>query len=386
MRLLPLFVFWCLWFLNFSTRTIFSPVLPLIEDSLSLSHGAAGGLFTSLSLGYSLSLLIAGRFASVWGYKRTFLTGYIGTAFVLLGFEWIESYKAFHFLFFLLGVCSGTYLPSILPIITQTYEHRHWSKAIGLHESAPSLSIFFIPILVPLGLHYFHWKSLLLILGVVPLLFFIPFWKVSVEPKHERVYQGSLYVNLFRNGTVWVMGLLWIFSAASSLGLYSILPLYLIKERGMDFGFANTLLGISRVAGVIVPVSIGFMTDRYGFQVILRWSIFATGLSTIALALSPTLPLVLVTLILQALFSLAFFPVAFIAISKFTPISERSMTLGFIIAIGVIFGTGGSPFILGMVADHLNFKVGILGLGVLTALSSLMVRFLGDGQGDIKRA
>ena len=62
------------------------------------------------------------------------------------------------------------------------------------------------------------------------------------------------------------------------------------------------------------------------------------------------------------------------------------MTLGFIIAIGVIFGTGGSPFILGMVADHLNFKVGILGLGVLTALSSLMVRFLGDGQGDIKRA
>jgi MFS family permease len=149
----------------------------------------------------------------------------------------------------------------------------------------------------------------------------------------------------------------------------------------MDFGFANTLLGISRVAGVIVPVSIGFMTDRYGFRVILKWSIFATGLSTIALALSPTLPLVLVTLTLQALFSLAFFPVAFITISKFTPISERSMTIGFIIAIGVIFGTGGSPFILGMVADHLNFKVGILGLGVLTALSSLMVRFLGEGQG-----
>jgi hypothetical protein len=46
----------------------------------------------------------------------------------------------------------------------------------------------------------------------------------------------------------------------------------------------------------------------------------------------------------------------------------------------VIFGTGGSPFILGLVADHLNFKVGILGLGVLTALSSLMVRFLGEGQ------
>ena len=70
MKLLPLFIFWCLWFLNFSTRTVFSPILPLIEDHLSLSHGEAGGFFSSLSIGYGLTLLIAGRFASVWGYKR----------------------------------------------------------------------------------------------------------------------------------------------------------------------------------------------------------------------------------------------------------------------------------------------------------------------------
>ena len=378
MKFLPLFIFWCLWFLNFSTRTVFSPILPLIEDSLSLSHGAAGGLFTSLSIGFSLTLLITGRFASDWGYKRMVVNGFICVCLVLFGLQWTESYKAFHLLFFLLGVSSGTYLPSIIPIITETYDPKHWGKAIGLHDSAASLSIFSIPILLPLGLYYFHWKSLLLILGIVPLLFFIPFWKVSVEPKHERIYQRGLYADLFRNRTVWIMGLLWIFSAASSLGIYSILPLYLIKERGMDFGFANTLLGISRAAGVIVPVTIGFLTDRYGFKFILRWSIFATGLSTIGLALSSTLPSILITLILQALLSLAFFPVAFMAISKLTSASERSLAIGFIIAIGVIFGTGGAPFILGLVADHLSFKVGILGLGILTTLSSLMVRFLRD--------
>lgn len=378
MRLLPLFIFWCLWFLNFSTRTIFSPLLPLIEDSLSISHGEAGGLYVSLSIGYALTLILTGRFASAWGYKRMVVIGFICIGLVLFGLQWAESYIAFHLLFFLLGVSSGTYLPSILPIITQTYEHRHWGKAIGLHDSAASFSIFSIPILVPLGILYFPWKNLLFILGIVPLLFLIPFWKVSVEPKQERVHQKSLYVDLFRKKTVWIMGLLWIFSAASGLGIYSILPLYLIKERGMDFGFANTLLGISRAAGVIVPVTIGFMTDRFGFQVILKWSIFVTGLSTIGLALSSTLPLILITLILQALFSLAFFPVAFIAISKLTSISERSMAIGFIIAIGMIFGTGGGPFTLGLVADHLSFKVGILGLGVLTALSALMVRLLRD--------
>jgi NNP family nitrate/nitrite transporter-like MFS transporter len=378
MKLLPLFVFWCLWFLNFSNRTIFSPILPLIEDSLQISHGEAGGLFTSLSVGFSLSLFITGRFASEWGYKRMVVIGFVCIGLALFGLQWAENYMVFHILFFLLGVSSGPYLPAILPIITQTYERQHWGKAIGLHDSASSLSIFIIPILVPLGLHYFHWKSLLLILGIAPLLFFIPFWKVSVEPNHERVHQRGLYTDLVRKKTVWIMGLLWIFSAASALGIYSILPLYLIKEKGMDFGFANTLLGISRAAGAIVPLTMGFMTDRFGFRVILKWSIFATGLSTVCLALSSALPLILVTLVLQALFSLAFFPVAFVAISKLTPIAERSMTIGFIIAIGVIFGIGGGPFILGLVADHLSFKVGIFGLGVLTALSSQLVRYLKD--------
>ncbi|NWG03659.1 MAG: MFS transporter [Syntrophaceae bacterium] len=380
MKLLPLFIFWCLWFLNFSTRTILSPILPLIEDSLSLSHEAAGGLFTSLSIGFSLTLFLTGRFVSNWGYKRTVAIGFICIGLVLFSLQWAESYVAFHLLLFFLGSATGTYIPSILPIITETYDSKHWGKAIGFHDSAASLSIFSIPILVTLGLRYFPWKELLLILGTVPLLVLIPFWRVSIEPKHEKVYQRSQFTNLFGNKTVWIMGLLWIFSAASSLGIYSILPLYLIKERGMDFGFANTLLGISRAAGVIVPLTIGFITDRYGFRIILKWSIFATGLSTIGLALSSTLLLILITLILQALLSLAFFPVAFMAISKLTPVSERSMTIGFIIAIGVIFGTGGSPFVLGIVADHLNFRIGILGLGVLTALSSLMVRFLNDDE------
>jgi fucose permease len=56
------------------------------------------------------------------------------------------------------------------------------------------------------------------------------------------------------------------------------------------------------------------------------------------------------------------------------------MATGVIISIGMIFGVGLVPFLLGLIADHLNFQFGILGLGVLTALSSLMVRFIRDGE------
>jgi len=377
MKFLPLFIFFGLWFLNFSTRAIFSPLLPLIEDSLSISHGEAGGLFTSLAIGYSLTLLLAGRFASVWGYKRTVVAGFIGIGLVFLGLPWAESYLTFHILFFLLGIATGTYIPSILPIITETYESRHWGKALGIHDSAASLSIFSIPILVALGLHFLSWRTILLLLGAASLLLPICFWKVSTEPKHETSQQGGPVTDLFKSRPIWIIGLLWIFAAASSLGLYSILPLYLIRERGIDFDFANTLFGISRVGGVFVSVFIGFLIDRYGYRFMLMFCLVTTGLSTIGLALSSTLPMIMVTLILQATLSVGFFPAGLAALSNLTFLSGRSMAIGVAVSIGMIFGNGGAPVLLGLIADHFSFQVGILWLGILTTFSSLGVRFLG---------
>ncbi len=376
MRILPLFIFWCLWYLNFSTRTIFSPILPLIEDSLLLSHGKVGGLFISLSVGYSLTLLATGRLTLAWGYKRTVAIGFLGVSLVFFGFQFAESYVSFHLLFFLLGIATGTYIPSILPIITETYEFRNWGKAIGLHDSAASFSIFSIPILMVYGLQFFSYKIPLLLLGIVSLIFPLFFWKVSVEPKKEPPQKGESYTGLFKKRTIWIMILFWILSSASSMGVYSILPLYLIKERGIDFELANQLLGISRAGGMAVPILIGFLVDRYGYRTILFLSLLMTGLSTIALSLSSPLSLIFISLTLQAVLSLGFFPVALATISKLAPLSSRSMVLGVIMSVGVGFGMGVTPFLLGLTADHFNFRVGIFWLGVLTSLSSLSVHLL----------
>jgi NNP family nitrate/nitrite transporter-like MFS transporter len=376
MRILPLFVFWCLWYLNFSTRTIFSPILPLIEDSLLLSHGKASGLFISLSVGYSLSLLATGRLTLAWGYRKTVAIGFWGVSLVFFGFQFAESYVSFHLLFFLLGIATGTYIPSILPIITETYESRNWGKTIGLHDSAASFSIFSIPILMAYGLQFSSYKTPLLLLGIVSLIFPLFFWKVSAEPKKEPLQKGESYTSLFKKRTIWIMILFWILSSGSSMGVYSILPLYLIKERRIDFDLANNLLGISRAGGMAVPILIGFLVDRYGYRTILFLSLLMTGLSTIALSLSSPLSLIFISLTLQAVLSLGFFPVALATISKLAPLSSRSMVLGVIMSVGVGFGMGVTPFLLGLTADHFNFRVGIFWLGVLTSLSSFSVHFL----------
>lgn len=376
MRLLPLFVFWCLWFLNFSSRTCFSPLLPLIEDSLLLSHGQAGGLFTSYAFGYGLALLVTGRFVSIWGYRRTVVVGFLGLASLLVFLQWTESYFVFHLVMFGLGLSAGTYMPSILAIITEAYDPKDWGKAIGIHDSAASFSIFSMPVLVTLGLGFLPWRSLLLFLAGGCLFLPFLFWKVSKEPRGDSRKGAVRYRDILTKRTTWIIGLLWVFSAACNMGVYSILPLYLIKERGMDFVLANTFFGISRAGGIFVSILAGVLTDRFGYLRMLRWSLATTGLSTIGLALSSNPTQILIALIFQATCSLAFFPVGLAAISRLTPLAERSLTLAIGIAMGMVFGTGGSPFVLGLVADHMSFQIGILFLGILTTLCVFSIRFL----------
>ena len=186
----------------------------------------------------------------------------------------------------------------------------------------------------------------------------------------------SRYIDLFTRKALWIITLLWIFASASYNGIYFILPLYLIKERGIDFGYANTLLGISRIGGIFVSILSGFLADRYGYRRILMLSLCAAGLSTIGLSLASNLPQILIALILQATLSLAFFPVGFSLVSKLTPLQERSVAIGVVLSIVAIFGTGTTPFLLGLTADHFSFQIGIFWLGILTTLSSLLVMFL----------
>jgi MFS family permease len=371
MRILPLFIFWSLWFLNFSTRTAFSPILPQIEDSLRLSHGAAAGLYSSYAIGYGLTLFLAGRFASALGYKRMVAAGFGGMCLVLLGFQAAGSYGALHGLFLLLGVTTGTYLPSILPILTATYPPGLWGKVIGWHESAAGLAICSTPVLVSFGLRFLTWREVLLVLAAFAVLLPIVFWRVAAEPPGDPGAPRPSISGLLGKREIWAMAFLWAIASASGMGVYSILPLYLVKERGIEFHFANILFGVSRIDGIVLPVVMGGFVDRYGYRIMIFLSLLVTGLSTVGLAMATSLPFITVVLVIQATVSVAFFPVGLAAISKLTSPRERSLAAGMIISAGVVLGLGITPFVLGWIADHLHFQAGILGLGIAVTFSSL---------------
>jgi NNP family nitrate/nitrite transporter-like MFS transporter len=371
MKIFLLFIFWSLWFLNFSTRTVLSPLLPLIEEELAITHALAGSLFFYLSVGFTISVFMAGWISKYIGYKRSIIASFLALVLALIGFRFAETYYYFAAVSFFVGLTSGIYFPCAIPLITSSFSRENWGKAIAFHETAASSSFLAIPILVAIALRFCHWKTCFIMLSGVCLIAIIFFWMLAPDPRPKKERRSSYSTVLLRKD-FWLVNIIWTINVMATYGIYSITPLFLVTERGLPLELANTIFGVSRIGGLLATILIGFVLDRYPVRKILLIILLITGLSTIGVALAQVFWLLVGMLIIQATVSVAFFPSAIMAISKITRLEERSTFMGITVAIASIWGVGIAPFGLGAVADTWNFQIGILVLGVLSTLSCVL--------------
>ncbi len=366
-------LFWSLWYVNFSYRTVISPLLPIIEDEFAISHAVAGSIFSFLSVGYTITLLLSGVLSPRIGYKRSIILGFLILMTSQFFLRYSTTYTSLAVASLFIGLGAGIYLPSAIPLITAVFGRNHWGKAIAFHETAASFSVFSIPLLTAIALRFLNWRTIFFILSAAGLIVCVFFFIFSPDPSPQKGKRVRFSSVLYRRD-FWVMSILWVFTSSCALGLYNVIPLFLVKENGMHLETANTIFGFSRIGGFFVAITSGFLVDRYGAKKILFLVILFTGLSTMGLALARTIPFLVVMLFVQATIYPAFFPVALVAISSLTDFNERSIFTGTTIAIGVIFGMGLTPVILGAVADVWNFKVGIFALGALTTVSCISLK------------
>ena len=375
MNILFLLLFWSLWFLNFSTRTVLSPLLPIFEQELHITHALAGSIFLFLAVGYTSSLLVSNWITPRIGFKKSIAIGFIVLIGALLCLVFTGTYWGLGVVAFLLGFGGGLYLPCALPLLTTTIHPDKWGKAIAFHETAASFSILAIPLLAAAALRFLHWKSLVVVLSGLCLAVTVVFLIRSPDPR-PKVEEKSPFSKVLRRRDFWVMGTLWGFAAAGGLGLYNLIPLFLVNEKGISIEVANTIFGLTRIGGLVVTFLAGFLIDRIGVKRVLLLSLLASGFSTTGVALADSFPLLVTMLVLQATFMPIFFPAGLVTISKLTTFSDRSAFAGAVVAFGVVFGTGIAPTLLGAVADVWSFQMGMMVQGLLTMGICFLVKFL----------
>ena len=371
-----LFLLWSLWFFNFSGRIIFSPILPLIEDEFMVTHARATSIFIFQSIGYAFAMTLSGFYSGRVGFKRSIVFSFAILACVCFCVPFVKAFSVFYLIVFVNGFSAGIYMPAIMPLIREHFVERNWGKAISIYDSAASISIFTVPFIVLFLLHYFHWRGIFGILGVALLMIAILFSLKGEELKINEPHR-TVFKDLITRKSLWVMVTIMSVVMGANMGIYYILPLYLTKELSLGIGYANGLLGISRLGGIGVAILCGFLVDRFNLRKIMFILMIISGVLTILLGMAST-ALIGIMLFLQAIFITGIMPIAFVCMARLFDRETMSMAIGLIVPLGTLFGTGLIPYLLGLSGDLLSFRFGIIVLGILLTLISWLALSLRD--------
>jgi NNP family nitrate/nitrite transporter-like MFS transporter len=363
--LTPLLMLLAIFYLSFVARIILAPLLPLIEKDLGIGHGEAGSFFLFIASGYAVGLFLSG-FVSAWlNHRRTILLTALMVGAAVLIVSGSTSIAGMRTGLVLAGVFAGFYIPSGIATLTNLTAREHWGKVMAIHELAPNLAFITAPMLSEALLKFFPWRGALAVLGVCSILMGGLF--AFAGPGNERGEAPRLQSiqKIVVTPSFWLMVAFFSVSIGSSMGLYAMMPLFLVSEIGFERGWANTLIGLSRVFGIVVLFSSGWITDRWGPQKAMGIFLGTTGFFTLLLGLLPGLVATPLLLFLQASSAVCLFPVGFTALSLLFPPPLRSTAVSLVMFIGFLLGGGAIPPAIGYWAEAFSFSSGFFFLGLL---------------------
>ncbi len=359
LQLGPILLLTGIFFLNFIARIMLAPLMPTIEKDLGVGHGEAGSLFLLISSGYFISLLGAGLLSSQLTHRRTVVVSATTVGIALLGISLSNSLWAIRLGLFMLGMAAGIYLPSGIATLTSLIAARHWGKGIAIHELAPNLSFVAAPLISEALLPWLSWREILAVIGGISVVAGIAFTRFGRGGKFPgEAPSFASFKSFLVRPTFWMMTALFGLGISGSLGVYTMLPLYLVTERGLEQSWANTLVAFSRVSGLGMAFLAGWATDRFGARGTMGGVFLLTGLMTVLLSIVPGDWMVII-IFLQPMLAVCFFPPGFAALSRIGPSSGRNVVVSLTIPLAFLLGGGAIPAFIGVMGD-----VGCFGLGI----------------------
>ncbi len=366
-KVLPAILFiTSIFLLNFTSRIIFAPLLPFIEQDLHLSHTGSGSFFLIISIGYCLSILASGFFSSSLSHKGAIVLSSVVTGSILCLLPFCESLSMFRLTLFCLGLGAGLYLPSGLATITTIVPSAYWGRAIAVHELAPNLGSVAAPLAVALLTGWISWLECLWLLGGLLIVLGSIYWLrgstsggYGVRPDYKRCK------DILATGGFWLMVLFFSTAISSSLGLYTMLPLYLVAEKGFEYNDANHLVAFSRATGIIMPFVGGWLGDRFGNRQVIAFVLLGTGTLIIPLGFFSGTPL-FIFVVLQAMLAACFFPSGLAELSVIGASHGGNVVVSLCIPLAFVFGGGMIPVLIGFIGDHFSLGMGFICAGMLS--------------------
>ena len=359
----PLALLTSMFFLNFISRVVYAPLMPEIEKDLGITHAEAGSFFLMISMGYFVALLGSGWVAARFTHKRTITISSLAVSLSLIGTGFSNSLFTIGIGLLSLGMAAGLYLPSAIATLTDLFNSKHWGKAIAVHELAPTMAFVAAPLFSELVLTAFSWRVVIVLIGIVTLSATLAFQGFGRGGTFTGTAPGIRSFKVFLiSPAFWIMVVLFGLGISSTLGIYTMLPLYLVSDHGIERNFANTVVALSRVATPVMALIGGWTTDRFGARKTLVGVFLIAGTATVFLGVISG-GWIIPAVFAQPLVAVCFFPAGFAALSQIGPPGSRNIAVSLTIPLAFLVGGGAVPSFIGFLGDYGNFALGITLVG-----------------------
>ena len=360
-------------FMTFIGRTVLSPLLLSIERDLGISHAEGGSFFLIISTGLMLTMLFSGLVTQHVNHRTTITLSVWVVAAALLLLALTENYLLFRVGLFFLGAGAGLYLPSGVTALTDVVPEGQWGKAIAFHELGPIFGLAAAPFFAEITLQFFEWRGLLLILAGAAVLSGLGYLRWAGGGRfHGSAPQWRQLYEILRTPRFWIISFFFIMAIGLEMGVYSMLPAYLVDARGIDQSMVNTLVSTSRLTSLLMVFVAGKLSDSFGYRRVIAGIVVSAGLATALLAVGSK-GLLVAAVYIQPMLVSAFFPAGFTALAGVTGAAQRNLAVSLVIPIAYLVGGGAFPTLIGWLAERGAFGAGFLGVGLLTAAGIVLV-------------
>ncbi|MDW7708936.1 MAG: MFS transporter [Deferrisomatales bacterium] len=378
----PLLALTAMFFLNFVGRVIFAPLLPAIVDDLGIAPAQAGGLFLFVSAGYCAGLLGSGLISSRLDHRRTVVASAACTGAALVAISVAEDLNGIRAGLLALGAGAGLYLPSGIATLSSLVAPTVRGRALAVHEMAPNLAFVAAPLLAEAFLARFPWQAAPGLLGAASLLAALAFLGRGRGGEFRGEVPSPRTLGLLiRSRSFWLLVALFTLGIGGSLGVYAVLPLYLVTERGMEREWVNVLVAVSRLSGLVAAFGAGWAADRLGPRRALQGVFLATGAFTVLLGVLPG-AWVAGAVLLQPLVAVCFFPPAFAALSQLGTPEVRNVAVSLTVPLAFLLGGGAVPAAISWFGELASFAHGVTVFGALALGASLLPGLLTPSEGE----
>lgn len=365
-----------IFYLNFFSRIVFAPLLPSMEQGLLLSHSEAGSFFLCLSCGYFFSLLGSSYVAARMSHQQTIAWSLLALSLSLGLIASADTLPALRAAFVLLGLATGVYLPSAVATLSALFASFHWGRVFAVHELAPNLAFLTSPLAVSLLLPRLDWRQSVTFLAILCCGAGLVYFRVGPgRDLYGRRPDSTAWAKILRQRHFRSLVPLFALGIAGTLGVFSVLPLFLVSVHQLPQEKANLLVGLSRSGALFSTLLGGWLADRFGNRRTMAAALLLSGLTTACIGFARG-PYLLSIIALQPSIAVCFFPAAFAVLASLTPPDSRNVIISLAVPLAFVGGAGLLPFIITTLAEGGMFRGGLIGAGLIIAAGVLLIPLL----------